>query len=58
MTTFVGSSGDRVMPFDRVDPFGPRRLRFVVYRGIDDADIAHTIAACREITHSTSGTSS
>jgi threonine aldolase len=34
-------------------PFGPRRLRFVVYRGIDDADIIHTIAACREITHGT-----
>lgn len=35
-------------------PFGPRRLRFVVYRGIDDDDIAHTIAACRAITNGTS----
>ncbi|MBL8697066.1 MAG: low specificity L-threonine aldolase [Alphaproteobacteria bacterium] len=39
-------------------PFGPRRLRFVVYRGIDDADIAHAVAACREITRGTIGTSS
>ena len=37
-------------------PFGPLRLRFVVYRGIDDDDIAHTIAACRTIAHDTYGT--
>ncbi len=30
-------------------PFGVRRVRFVTYRGIDDDDIAHTIAACRRV---------
>lgn len=30
-------------------PFGPKRLRFVVYRGLEDADIAHAIAACRAL---------
>lgn len=30
-------------------PFGPRRLRFVVYRGIDDAQIARAVAACRAL---------
>jgi threonine aldolase len=30
-------------------PFGAGRLRFVVYRGIDDDDIAAAIAACRAI---------
>lgn len=60
-----------VVEFDRLDvaaveaalaahgvlaiPFGARRLRFVVYRGIDDADIAHAIAACRAITRDTNG---
>lgn len=30
-------------------PFGPGRIRFVVYRGITDADIARAAAACAEI---------
>jgi threonine aldolase len=30
-------------------PFGPGRIRFVVYRGITDADVAQAVAACAEI---------
>lgn len=39
-------------------PFGPRRLRFVVYRGIGDADIVRTIAACSALSGLTSETGS
>ncbi len=39
-------------------PFGSRRLRFVVYRGIDDADIARVLAACRTLPALTSETGS
>lgn len=36
-------------------PFGPGRIRFVVYRGIDDGDIAAALTACREIAASPDG---
>ena len=39
-------------------PFGARRLRFVVYRGIGDAEIARVVSACRAITQGTNGTPS
>ncbi|MBM3601356.1 MAG: low specificity L-threonine aldolase [Alphaproteobacteria bacterium] len=38
-----------------VIPFGPRRLRLIVYRGIEDVDIARAIAACRALATDTGG---
>lgn len=39
-------------------PFGPRRLRFVIYRDIDDGDIARAVTACRALSGTGDGRTS